>query len=272
MNKNKKRLIVLSTCILSSSVLVLPFLPKAGFLSNVTADEGYTCPLPDTYVELDTIISAAYAAGNTPRDNNYKFRGTVVRKEWDVAYIQRVNQVDHYAYALRITGVATFAEHIQVGNVVDFNGGQVYLYQGIPSFAITDNNKTFVRYSVNPTGYGPMVYHTVRDLNNEAYNSSYATIYKDDVETYTYASNRLVQIRNAIPYTYGNLPGDAESRKFYGLRDGYFSEIRVTSVSSVDLESYINEALSGNKTMHVTGMLQIYRVGSSMFPIINIIK
>ena len=192
MNKKRKIILITTTFAMSSTVLGFAFLPKKMF--RINADAGYTCPLPGSFVELDDVITEARSAGTILTNNVYQFRGTVTRRVGDIAYVQRVNQSDHYLYGLRVEGVSTYANSLQEGNVVDFFGGQVYLYQGVPSFKLTASTNATVKYSVNPTGYGPVVYQTYGEADENMYDSSYVN-WSDGEKTATYACNRLVQIK-----------------------------------------------------------------------------
>ena len=266
---NKKRIIILSSVTLSVAALAIGFMPKTGILARVTADPGYTCPLPGSFVEIDDVITEAYYAwGDT--NNTYKFRGTVTRRVGDVAYVQRVNQTDKYLYGLRVTGVNTYANSLAVGNVVDFSGGKVKLYQGVPTFELKASTNAQVVYATNPTGYDPVIYDDVPNLlancqQSSYYNSSNAIISR------IYASNRLLQIRGLHRYDTETLPNDEEGKTNYMCKDANDNIINVTAPSSLGFANIFNQADGLNYTLTVTGIFKIHDDNANSLQILDLV-
>ncbi len=267
---NKKRIIILSSVTLSVAALAIGFMPKVGLLARVTADPGYTCPLPGSFVEIDSVITTAYNAGSTSTANTYKFRGTVTRRVGDIAYVQRVNQSDKYLYGLRITGVNTYANSLAVGNVVNFSGGEVSLFQGVPTFKLTASTNAQVAYATNPTGYEPVVYDDVPSLLANCQQSSYYNS-GNVIRSNAYASNRLLQIRDLHKYGTATLPNDEEGKMIYACKDIDDNVLYVTAPSSLGFGDKFTQANGTDYTLTITGIFKLHTDSSSYLQTLDLI-
>ena len=270
--KNKKTLILATTSLISISALGLALLPHAD-LFQTNATNPYTCDLPNQFVEVDEVIGAALSAGATPNANTLKFRGTVTRRNGDVAYVQRVNQTDHYAYGLRVVGCNTYASELAEGNVVDFSGGRVFTSQGLPTFELIAADNAIVSYGVNDKGYSPITYQTLAD----AYREIPITSYYDDsnpVQSYSYSSNKLVTIKNLIPNGGGSVWSlDEEGRELYEFSGHTLADtVNVLVSSDVGFGEINTSAMNQRKYLNITGYLQLYYANGYRFSYLSVVS
>ena len=256
--KSKQYILLITASILSIGVVATAIKPMEKIV-ELTANDVYSCNLPVGFVEIDEVIGTALTAGETKTNNILSFRGTVTRRVGDIAYVQRVNQTDHVSYGLRISGVNEFAPTLQAGNVVDFNGGQVYTFQGIPSFELTSVLDAEVKYSVNTMGYEPITYQSLNDLDQMLQTSYYDK--NDDVQTLSYASNRLVRVNNLLPnHYYGVQSYDDEGRELATLGNNSLADgvLEVYVPAGNEFENIYNNAVTNGKMLNVTGYYQVF--------------
>ena len=271
MNNKRKIVLIVTTFAMSSTVLGFALSPKKFF--RITADPGYTCPLPGSFVELDDVIYEAASAGTTETANTYQFRGTVTRRVGDVAYVQRVSQEDHSLYGLRVEGCNSYANSLQAGNVVNFSGGKVFVYQGgIPTFKLTASNNAVVAYATNPTGYGPVTYHTLGDAIDDNSILSSGWYNGSTYQSYYFAASRLNKICNLVPNAAYTISGDVESRYLFLFNDA--SGSRDLYVMAKQDSGFLNtffDARDAEKVMDITGYYQLYHDSSSTLSFLDLV-
>ena len=253
--RNKKKLLVLTS--MSSVVfgLCFAFVPKATSTFSSSAEGQYTCDLPSSFYELDDVITECNNAGEEGIANTHLFRGTVTNIAGDVAFVQRVNQTSKYTYGLRVTGVETYAPDLQVGNVVDFNGGRLCTRDCIPTFELEHSGNYSIAFEVNPSGYGAKVFQ-----NMDEFGDFVTTPYYDrkDTSTYNYAASVLVNLNNMV---YANktyvLSVGGVGYTFYGLDTvDKAGSIWIYSRENFDYYDLFNQSLIEKKSISVTGYYQ----------------
>ena len=270
--KSKKTFLLTSTALASIGALGLALIPHSE-LFKTYANTQYSCDLPNEFVEIDEVIGGALSAGATPTTNTFKFRATVTRRAGDVAYVQRVNQTDKYAYGLRVVGCNAYASELAVGNVVDFSNGRVFLSQGVPTFELTSTADVSIAFKLNDKGYSPITYQTLADALTEIGVTSY---YDDNdfVQTYSYSSNKLVTINNLVPNGGGSVWSlDEEGRESYSFSGHSLSNsLDVLVPGDIGFSTANASAMNQNKYLNLTGYLQIYDANGYRFTYLSVVS
>lgn len=258
--KKKALLCVATAGVAAISALSVVLLNNENTFLRLNSSTEYTCGLPTSFSEIDDVIGECIQAGNVKTANTLSFRGTVTRRDDnnDVVYVQRVNQVDNVTYGLRVAGITEYANTLEPGNVVDFSGGLVYMYQGVPTFELTSSSDAQVAFSQNTNGYGPITYQSVDEALQNFANTSHYDEY-NLLESYAYSSNRLITVNNVVP-TQSNYSwdGDEESRIIFDVFDIKRTNSMMMFVDSAfGLDYLISDAYEENLSLSVTGYMQI---------------
>lgn len=257
MKKRTIGVISLSTFGLILGVLGVAIVPRAkSFNLRLNADVPYSCDLPDGYVEINTVVAKIYnEASSEAIDNPYNFRGTVTKRVGDMAFLQRVNQTTHFLEAIRVTGLNSYANEIEEGNVVDiYAGGRLFLSYNTPTVILNDNSQHYVAYSSNPYGYSPKVYSGPKDWWN--YGRS-ADTYEDDNG---YALSRYIKLNNCVPtfFTNEETVTFGDEAYYYGafkdLLDENYAFNFVTSTDADNILTKIASAINDHKCISLSGI------------------
>ncbi len=191
MQQKKKKITAALTFIALSFLIIGSALGSDDYFSKLKGETTYSCILPAGYVEINTIASTALTLTAHGGSNDYynqantdTFRGTITRKTGNVACMQRRNQSNGELDSLYLWGVSAYTD-ITPGAVIDISGGMIVNYYGNPEikgFTYT------VPFTINPTGYGPIVYNSVSDFNTNNLTNIYG------VPAHNYS--RLVKVKN----------------------------------------------------------------------------
>ena len=218
---------------------------------RLLANKEYSCELPNEMREISDIVDEIYSSASSSKiDNPYSFRGTVTAVHNDYIFVQRVNQSTRKLDAIMISDVS---DSFNVGNVVDVTGGEIGVVGNVPQVI---NPTITVAYETNPTGYEPVVYEGVNDLETNGLGTS--TYCNND----KYANSRLIKVNGVIPDNFDEelttSLGGYEFASGFVYDPPLYAYEAINILADLDImgiHDKIYQAKDSNKLINVTGNL-----------------